>query len=228
MLVTFLRTLILYLVLVFGIRLMGKRQLGELQPAELVITILISNIATLPIEETNTPMFAGLLPILSLISFEVFSSFLCLKSRRVRRIVSGKPVVIIQSGKIHQHIMKELRYSADDLMSQLRENGIFQVKDVDFAIVETTGKLSIYQKYQARPLTPQTLSMPDCPSENSPPTVVVSEGEILDENLKRCGRDERWVQKIASENHVTPEDIYLLLAGSGNSYEIIPKEKKRA
>ena len=227
MLVTFLRTLILYLVLVFGIRLMGKRQLGELQPSELVITILISNIATLPIEETDTPMFAGLLPILCLISFEVVSSYLCLKSRRIRRIVSGKPVIIIQNGKIDQKEIKELRFSADDLMSQLRQNGIFDVKEVDFAMVETTGKLSIYQKFKSRPLTPEALEMPDIPKKNSPPVVVVSEGKIQDKNLRSCGKDIRWVQKTASENHVVPEDIYLLLAGQDSSYNLIAKEPKK-
>ena len=102
MLVTFLRTMILYLVVVFGIRLMGKRQIGELQPSELVITILISNIATLTIEETDSPMFAGLLPILALMCFEVLTSFLCLKSARLRRIVSGRPIIIIHDGKIDQ------------------------------------------------------------------------------------------------------------------------------
>lgn len=226
MLVTFLRTLILYLVLVFGVRLMGKRQMGELQPSELVITILISNIATLPIEETDTPMFAGLLPILSLMCFEVISSFLCLKSRRVRRIISGKPIVIIHNGKLDQHEMSELRLSADDLMSQLRQNSIFRVSDVDFAIVETTGKLSVYQKYSARTLTPEAVGIPDRPKENSPPLTVVSEGELLEENLRRCGKDARWVQKIAQENHVLVPGIYLMTAGADGCCEIIKKEEK--
>lgn len=227
MLVTFLRTLILYLVLVFGTRLMGKRQLGELQPSELVITILISNIATLPIEETDTPMFAGLLPILSLMCFEVISSYLCLKSRKIRRIISGKPVIIIQNGKIDQKEMQELRFSADDLMSQLRQNGIFSVSEVDFAIVETTGKLSVYQKYSARTLTPKALAMPEDKSKNSPPLTVVCEGELLETNLRRCGKDSRWVQKMVDEQHLKTEDIYLMMAGQDGSYEIIPKEQQK-
>ena len=187
MLVTFLRTMILYLVVVFGIRLMGKRQIGELQPSELVITILISNIATLTIEETDSPMFAGLLPILALMCFEVLTSFLCLKSARLRRIVSGRPIIIIHDGKIDQREMRELRFSADDLMIQLRQNGIFRAEEVEFAVVETNGKLSVYQKYQNRPITPQVLAMPDQPEDNAPPLAVVCEGTVMHEALRRSG-----------------------------------------
>lgn len=225
MLVIFLRTIVLYLVVVFGMRLMGKRQLGELQPSELVITILISNIATLTIEQNDSPMFAGLLPILALMCFEVLSSYFCMKSRRLRRIISGRPVIIIQNGKIDQQEMRELRLSADDLMSQLRQNNIFRVQEVDFAIVETTGKLSIYQKYASRTVTPATLSMPDDPAEDSPPLVVVSEGEMLDENLRRSGKNPQWVQKKAAEQKLAVENIYLMLAGNDDSCDIIPKEE---
>ncbi len=226
MLVIFLRTLILYLTLVFGIRLMGKRQLGELQPSDLVVAILISNIATLPIEESEIPMFAGLLPILSLISFEVVASYLCLKSRKIRRFVSGRPIVIIQNGKINQKEMKELRFSADDLMSQLRQNGIFKVSDVDFAVVETTGKLSLYEKFLARTPSAEELSLPDDPTKNSPALTVISEGEILDDNLTALGRDTRWLQKEAARHHVLMRDIFLMTVDSDGSTEIIKKEEE--
>lgn len=224
MLITFLRTVILYFVLVFGVRLMGKRQLGELQPSELVITILLSNIATMTIEETDNPMFAGLIPILSLICFEVISSYLCMKSRRLRRIVSGRPVIIIQNGKIDQKEMRELRFSPDDLMSQLRQNSIFRVAEVDFAIVETTGRLSVYQKYSSRTITPETLELPEQPEKDSPPVTVVSEGHILEDNLRRCGKDLRWIEKQASRQKLQINDIYLMLAGQDNTCDIIAKE----
>ena len=168
MLVTFIRTLILYVVIVFGVRLMGKRQLGELQPSELVVTILISNIATLPIEEAETPLFSGLLPILSLVTFEVIISAVNLRCRWLRRVFSGSPVVVIRNGEIDQKRLAELRFSVDDLMAQLRSNQIFAVDEVDFAVVETTGKLSVYQKYAARTLTPKTMEMPDQPEQNAP------------------------------------------------------------
>ena len=161
MLVAFFRTLILYLTIIFGVRLMGKRQLGELQPSELVITIIISNIATLPIEEIDTPLFMGLLPILTLVTFEVIVSSVNLRCRATRKLFSGTPAVVIRGGIIDQRKLRELRFSVDDLMSQLRSNQIFSPEDVDFAMVETTGKLSIYQKYAARTVTPQTMGLPD-------------------------------------------------------------------
>ena len=221
MLVTFLRTMILYLVVVFGIRLMGKRQIGELQPSELVITILISNIATLTIEETDSPMFAGLLPILALMCFEVLTSFLCLKSARLRRIVSGRPIIIIHDGKIDQREMRELRFSADDLMIQLRQNGIFRAEEVEFAVVETNGKLSVYQKYQNRPITP------DQPEDNAPPLAVVCEGTVMHEALRRSGKDLRWVEKKAAAQKLKIDDVYLMVACPDGSCDIVAKERGR-
>ena len=224
MLVAFFRTLILYIVIIFGVRLMGKRQLGELQPSELVITIIISNIATLPIEEISTPLFLGLLPILSLVTFEVIISAINLKSRGMRRIFSGKPVIVIHDGVIDQKKLRELRFSVDDLMAQLRSNQIFSVEEVDFAIVETTGKLSVYQKYQSRPLTPQTMSMPDQPSKNSPPMVLISDGVIYPEYLSLCGRDEKWLQEVLLSRRVTAQDVYLMTADRTGNYFLAKKE----
>ena len=227
MLVTFLRTMILYLVVVFGIRLMGKRQIGELQPSELVITILISNIATLTIEETDSPMFAGILPILALMCFEVLTSFFCLKSARLRRIVSGRPIIVIHNGKIDQKEMRELRFSADDLMIQLRQNSIFRVEEVEFAVVETNGKLSVYQKYQNRPVTPQVLSLPDQPQENAPALTVVCEGTVMHEALRRSGKDMNWVEKKAAAQKLAVKDIYLMVACPDGSCDIVAKERGR-
>lgn len=224
MLVAFFRTLILYAVIIFGVRLMGKRQLGELQPSELVVTILISNIATLPIEEIDTPLFFGLLPILSLVTFEVIISYVNLKCRAVRRIFSGKPMIIIQNGKIDQKKLKELRFSADDLMAQLHSSGIFTVEEVDFAMVETTGKVSVYQKFQNRPLTPETLSMPDDPQKNSPQLVMVSDGTIFEENLALAGLDSEWLSQTAASQRVEIKDIFILTADKTGKYDLIKTE----
>ena len=138
MLVSFLRTLILYIVVIFGMRIMGKRQLGQLQPSELVITILISNIATLPIENSDVPLILGIIPILTLMCFEVILSVLTLKSIRFRRLIWGNTKILIQDGKIKQQELADLRYSVYDLMEQLRTNGIFDLREVEFALTETT------------------------------------------------------------------------------------------
>ena len=142
----FIRALILYFVVIFSVRLMGKRQLGELQPSELVITILISNIATLPLEDTAIPLLPGILPILSMVCFEVIISWFSLKSRRLRRVICGSPKIIIRNGQIEQDTMRELRLSIDDLMTALRGNQVFSIEEVQFAIVETTGSVSVYLK----------------------------------------------------------------------------------
>lgn len=224
MLVTFFRTLILYAVIVFGVRLMGKRQLGELQPSELVVTILISNIATLPIEEVETPLFSGLLPILSLVTFEVIISAINLRSRWLRRLFSGSPVVVIQNGEIDQQKLRELRFSVDDLMIQLRQNQIFEVDEVDFAVVETTGKLSVYQKYGARALTPKTLEMPDQPDQNAPPLVVVSDGCVYTDYLALCGKDMAWLAEIAASRRTEIRDILLMTLDRTGNYHMVKRE----
>lgn len=139
MTVNFLRTMILYIVIVVAVRIMGKRQLGELSPTELVITILISNIATLPIEDTNIPLTAGLVSIFTLVACEVLVSGILLKSPKMRKIVSGSPRVLIRDGVIDQKQLSDLRLSIDDLTAQLRGQGCFDINQVAFAVVETTG-----------------------------------------------------------------------------------------
>ena len=224
MLVTFLRTLILYGVIVFGVRLMGKRQLGELQPSELVVTILISNIATLPIEEAETPLFAGLLPILSLVAFEVVVSAACLRWRGLRRAFSGSPMVVIRDGKVDQRRLRELRFSADDLMAQLRSSQVFSLSEVDYAVVETTGKLSVYLKQAARPLTPGDLGLPEKPEADSPPLVVVSDGRVWEEALALCGRDRKWLEKAAASRGAAVEEIFVMTLDRSGTYTLVKKE----
>ena len=158
---------------------------------------------------------------------KVLTSFFCLKSARLRRIISGRPMIIIHNGKIDQKEMRELRFSADDLMTQLRQNGIFRVEEVEFAVVETNGKLSVYQKYQSRTVTPQTLSMPDRPEDNAPPLAVVCEGTIMNEALRRSGRDLNWVKKQAAARKLLVEEVYLMVACPDGSCDIIAKERDR-
>lgn len=227
MLVVFFRTLILYCVIVFGVRLMGKRQLGELQPSELVVTILISNIATLPIEEIDTPLMVGLLPILSLVVFEIIISIINLHFREVRRVFSGTPVVVIHHGVVDQKKLRQLRYSADDLMAQLRSQNIYSLSEVDFALVETTGKLSVYQKYLSRPATGEALSLQDQPSQNSPPLVLVSEGRVNEAYLELCCKDRKWLEQTIASHHLTLNQVFLLTLDQKGTVELIPREVKK-
>ncbi len=223
MLVVFLRTLILYALVVLGMRIMGKRQLGELQPSELVTTILISNIATLPIENTNVPLLSGAVPILTLMCFEVILSYLGMKNRRFRTILSGTPRIIIRQGKIDQRELENLRYSVDDLMEQLRVNSIFDIQQVEMAVVETTGQLSVCKKAETVPLTASDLGK--IPPALNIPAVVVSDGQLLPQGLDYCGIKEETVRKLAKKQGRELQDIFLMTCTPDQTVYIVEKEK---
>lgn len=146
MLIAFVRTIILYILVVAALRLMGKRQIGQLQPSELVVAMMISELASIPMENVGTPLVNGVIPILTLIIAEATFSFLTLKSRKVRKIISGSPTILIEKGQVLEKEMERLRFNIDDLMEELRTNGYSNLMDVEYAIIETNGMLSIIPK----------------------------------------------------------------------------------
>lgn len=222
--IVFIRTLILYIIVIFGIRLMGKRQVGELQTSELVTTILLSNISILPIQETSIPLIYGIVPLLSLICFEVILSFTCMKSAKTRNIISGRPQTIVNNGIVNQQLLVELRMSIDDLMSQLRQQQIFDIRDVELAILETNGSLSVYQKFQSRTPNNQLLNIPDTPENNvEPQFIVVSGGVIVKDNLELCNKDEKWIQSILKSQNQSLNNVLLMTSDKNNNYILIPK-----
>ncbi len=221
MLIIFFRAIILYALVIFAIRLMGKRQLGELQPSELVITILVSNIATLPIEDINLPMTTGIIPILTLVCVDVIMSAITLKSRKFRRIICGSPKVIISHGKVDQTQLDRLRMSNDDLLAVLRGQDIFDISQVQFAIMETTGSISVMKKQSQDTLTPQDLNIQK--EDTDPPIVVIEKGKIIKSNTDFLQLKPKDIEKICLHNKCTPSEVFLMtLDGSGNS--IIIKE----
>lgn len=223
MLISFLRVLVLYPVVVFGIRLMGKRQIGELQPTELVITILISNIATLPIEDQSLPLLAGIIPMLTLICCEVLLSRLALNSRKLRRMLSGTPQVIIRDGAIDRGIMHMLRFSLDDLMTALRGSGIFDVSEVQLAIVETNGTVSVYQKPESRPVTCGDLQIRTA-AEN-PPEVLIADGEISAGGMHAAGFSQQRLERLLHAQKLRAEDVFLLTVDGSGIRTLIRKEE---
>lgn len=146
MAISFIRTIILYLFVVVGLRIMGKRQIGEMQPSELVVAIMISDLATIPMQEVGIPLFSGVIPIFTLIIMEILLSQFSLKNKKFRRLLTGKPNVVIHNGKILEEEMKKIRFNTDDLNEQLRIQGYTGIKDINFAILETNGQLSIIPK----------------------------------------------------------------------------------
>ena len=218
MCVVIIRAVMLYVLVIFAVRLMGKRQLGELQPSELVITILVSNIATLPIENTDMPLIVGVTPILILVSFEVLMSWLSLRSGKVRRLVSGSPKIVIRGGKIAPEVLRELRFSVDDLMTALRGQNIFSIEEVQFAIVETTGSISVMKKQTAD--TPDRSDM-ELPAQNEdPPQVVAADGRIISAALSSLGIGESELLEVISGAGLSLREVFIMTGDSSGNYYI--------
>lgn len=220
--VVLLRSVVLYLVVIFSLRLMGKRQLGELQPGELVITILISNIATLPIENPSLPLLPGVLPILTLVCLEVIMSFCAMKFKRLRKLVSGSPKIVIKDGEILQSTMLELRLTIDDLLMALRSNQIFDPSEVQFAIVETTGSISVYPKSAYMNIVQEDMGI--CNKSENPPCVVVSDGAVMNKALESIGKDTDWLSSKLKDKKLTIERTFLAMATDSEVCVAIEKE----
>lgn len=225
MLTVFIRAAALYFIIVLCVRLMGKRQLGELQPSELVITILVSNIATLPVEDPSIPMLLGIVPILTLVSLDVIISYLSLHSSTLRKFMSGKAKIVISNGVIDQSALKALRFSPDDLMESLRAEQVFDVNEVQFAVVETTGRLSVCLKKQFSPLTAGDLVPEE--QETDPPLMVINSGKASPEALRRLGFDLNWLKNRLKAEKVTCPEVYIMTADREGSYTIIKRTDLR-
>lgn len=223
--IVLIRAILLYLLIIFCLRLMGKRQLGELQPSELVITILISNIASLPIEDNSIPMTMGVTPIIVLAAFELITSSISLKSKRFRTLVSGRPMVIIRNGEIDQAAMRKLRFSIDDLMESLRAQSVFHLEDVQYAVVETTGKVSILQKHAAQPATAGMLQIKG--TDADPPAVIISDGEFIQSALDSCKLTQKWVEAVLHKQGLQPEEVFLMTADQSEQYWIVRRQDVR-
>lgn len=217
-----LRAAVLYPLVIFAVRLMGKRQIGELQPAELVVTILISNIATLPLEDQNLPVLMGIVPVLVLVSLEVIVSWLSLHFRSFRRLISGSPKIIVMDGNIDQQVMKALRFSLDDLMSALRSGGVFDINEVQMAVVETNGSVSVYQKTEYQPATKGDV-VTDLQSER-PPEVLIADGVISLEGMNAAGYTNKRLQTLLKQQKLTPEEIFLLTVNEKGLHCLVKKE----
>ena len=226
MLIVFFRVLLIYLLITACLRLMGKRQLGQLQPAELVVTILVSNIATMAIEDANVPLLSGVVPILALVCFDVLVSALALRSKRVRELVSGSPRIIIRDGQIDQHQLRELRFTIDDMMEQLRAKDVFDIRQVAFAIVETTGAFSVYLKPEAQPATAGMLQ-PSPTGSPAPPVVVISDGAVIESALNYCNLRPQWLQKVLQQEGYQPRQVFLMTCDRQAQYLIVPKQSRR-
>ena len=225
MLVPFFRTLVLYLCIILAVRLMGKRQVGEMQPAELVITILVSAVAAVPMQDLKIPLAHGLIPVFTLIAAEVLISALSLKSVSLRNLLSGKPVPVIRRGQEDQKALRKLRISLDDLLEDLRLSGVFDLRQVAFAQVETNGRLSVLVQAADLPVTARQMGQEA--RDNGPFYVLVADGRADPRALKALGRGQDWMDSILRANGAeTPRQVFLFCADKQGNIIFLKKERQ--
>lgn len=226
MIIALFRTVILYLLIIGGIRLMGKRQIGELEPVELVFTLLIADLAAVPMQDFGIPLITGIVPIVTLLCVTFLLSVFTAKSIRFRVLMCGKPSIIVENGKISQKEMSKNRLTLDELQEELRIQGVTDLTTVKYAILETSGQLTVLLKAEEQPLTAKQFGL--TPKEQGIPTLIVSDGRLMAENLHHRGLDEKWLQKQLEHNHVRRvRDVFMLTVDEDNTVYFVKKEGKR-
>ncbi len=222
MITTIIRTFIIYCAVTLCVRLMGKRQLGQLQPGELVITILISEIAAMPIGDNDIPLLNSLIPLFLLVSFEIINSLIDRKFVAYRHLTEGKPITIIRNGELLQKELKALRFTINDVLLGLRQKDVFDIEEVEFAVVETNGTLSVLLKPNNRPATPKVLGKRE--KDNGMPCAVVIDGKIIESAFQDCGITKKEVESKIRKEADDIKSILLMTVDKNKSFNIIFKK----
>ncbi len=218
------RTIILYILIMLGLRLMGKRQIGELEPAELVLTMMISDLATVPMQDFGIPLLAGIIPILTLLAMSMLLSQLSLTSLRFRELVCGLPTILIDNGRICQEAMRKNRFTIDELMEELRSQGFCDLQAIQYAVLENSGQLSILPWPQEQPPSAKQLKLKPEPPR-SLPMILINDGRTLSKNLKKCGKDAAWLQtQLSAHGFSSPSEVFLLTITPDEQLYFLPKE----
>lgn len=223
MTITIIRAIIIYFFVSASVRIMGKRQVGELNPQELVITILISAVATVPLEDNGMPLANSLIPIAIFIAFEILTSALSMKSLKFRNLIQGKPIFIIKDGEIKQNELKRLRYTVDDLIDGIRQAGVFDISQVANAVVETNGSISVQTKSEYSPLTPKVAGIKTEPAEI--PITVIMDGKEVEEYYSNIACSKNSIKVLAVINGVQSENVLLMNTDSNGNVYIVKKEE---
>ena len=222
----FFRTVVLYSSVLFLMRIMGKREVGQLSLFDLVVAIMIAELAAIPMEDTSVPLINGLLPISTLVLMEVILSYATLKSQKARGFVEGTPSIIVERGRLLESEMARLRYNIDDLMSQMREKGTYNLEDVEYAILETNGKLSLILKSNKRPVTPEDMGLQ--PGYEGLPLPLVVDGKLQPENLARAEKKIDWLEKkIQDEVGLGIHEVIYAFLDNKGKLVVYPKADKK-
>ena len=222
MILSFIRTIILYLVLIFCVRLMGKRQIGQMEPSEFVVTMLVANLAAIPMENEGVPLYIGLIPMLTILGTELVLSGAMLRSIRLRKLLCGKPVILIENGRILQENLRSARLTLDELAGHLREKDVLDIRTVQYAILETNGNLSVFPFPSEMPASAKEAGIH--PKERFLPVTVISDGQLLRQNLQYAAKDEAWVHRVLGEYRASIAGTWLLTVDKADRVVWLGKE----
>ena len=222
MILSYIRTIFLYLILIAVVRIMGKRQIGEMEASEFVVTMLVANLAAIPMQDGGIPLYSGLVPILTVLGVELVLSSLALRSIKLRRLLCGKPVILIENGRILQENLRATRVTLDELMGHLREKDVLNVETVQYAILETNGNLSVFPFPKEMPPSAKDLGI--YPKDRFLPVTIIEDGFLFRENLKEAGKDEAWVRSILGDHRSSIAGTWLLTVDKSGHVVWLGKE----
>ena len=222
MLLVYLRTILLYLFLILAVRIMGKRQVGEMEPAEFVVTMLVANLAAIPMQDGGIPLFSGLIPIFTVLAVEVLLSYLSIRSIRFRKLLCGKPVILIENGKILQGNLRSTRVTMDELTELLREKDVLNIETVQYAILETNGNLSVFPYPKYSPAIAMAAGI--TPKQRFLPYTIIADGYLYRENLRLSGKNDTWLRRVLEEHSATVEKTWLLTVDASDKVLWLQKE----
>ena len=223
MIITFVRSIILYIIVLVVMRLMGKREIGQLQPFELAISIMIADLASIPMADIGIPIFNGIIPILGLLTMHLIISVLNLKSMKAREIICGKPSILIYRGKINEKVLKKERFTINELEERLRSNNVFNLGDVEYAILETSGQVTVIQKPEKRNTIPEDFNI--TPEYEGISYDLVVDGKVMEKNLQQIGKDYNWLKKQAEKFKIKPEEALIITIDGKNQIFCQKSEK---
>lgn len=221
MYISLIRTILLYSAVIFAVRIMGKRQIKEMQASEIVVTLMISNIAAMPMQEVGISIFTAIIPIATLVIMEVAMSYIMLKNRKFRQMISGLPVVVIEKGTINQQAMRSLRLSNEDLFEELRKKNIFDINSVEYAIIETDGMLSVLQKSSDLPATTTQLGVDDGKSKLN--GLIISDGNVDKHSAEMLGWTTQKIAMALKSENVSINDVFIMSGNSEGDFKIVKK-----
>lgn len=224
MLVTFFRAILLYIIVLIVMRLMGKREIGQLQPFELAISIMIADLASIPMTDTGVPISNGIIPILGLLVMHLLISIINLKSIKAREIICGKPRILIYRGRIDEKALKKERFTINELEERLRGNNVVNLGDVEYAILETSGNITVIQKPEKRNTIPEDFNI--VPDYEGISYDLVVDGKIMDKNLKKLGKNYQWLKNQVAKFKIRPEEALVVTIDGKGQIFCQEKEKK--